>query len=93
MHSQEVHGLFQLLLADSWLEKSEVAQQRLKNLSFIRETLEEEVGLAMLRGAFDDACIFAAHISLLDGILQNGLASVQAEIVRVTRCRDHSGNR
>jgi hypothetical protein len=87
--SQEVQGLFQLLLADTWLKKCEVAQRRLTHLPFIRETLEQEVSLAIQRGARDDARLFAAHISLLDDIQRNGLAAVQAEIVRTTRLRDY----
>ncbi|HEY7339466.1 MAG TPA: hypothetical protein VH591_01175 [Ktedonobacterales bacterium] len=90
--SQEVQGLFQLLSADTWLKKCEVAQRSLVYLSFMRETLEQEVSLAIQRRAFNDARIFAAHISLLDNIQQSGLATVQAEIVRTTRCRDYLGN-
>jgi hypothetical protein len=91
-YSHEVQGLFQLLLADTWLKKSEVAQRRLAQLSFIREALEQEVTLAIQRGAKRDAWIFAAHISLLDDIQRNGLAAVQAEIVRTTSCCDYPGN-
>jgi len=91
-YGHEVQGLFQLLLADTWLKKSEVVQRRLAQLSFIREALEQEVTLAIQRGAKRDARIFAAHISLLDDIQRNGLAAVQAEIVRTSRCRDYPGN-
>ncbi|HKT39932.1 MAG TPA: hypothetical protein VJR48_16265 [Ktedonobacterales bacterium] len=90
--SQEVQGLFQLLRADTWLKKCEVAQRSLVYLSFMRETLEQEVSLAIQRRAFNDARIFAAHISLLDNIQRSGLAAVQAEIVRTTRCRDYPGS-
>ncbi len=91
--SQQIQGLFQLLSADTWLKKSEVAHQRLAHFPFMRETLEQEVDLAIRRGAFDDAYVFAAHISLLDNIQLNGLAAVQAEIIRTTRCRDYLASR
>jgi hypothetical protein len=91
-YRREVQGLFQFISADTWLKKCEVAHRSLAYLSFMRETLEQEVGLAVQRRAFKDARILAAHISLLDNIQQIGLAAVQAEIVRTTRCRDYTGN-
>lgn len=92
MVSEEIQGLFQLLMADTWLKKSEVAWQRLAQLPFIRETLEEEAGLAIERGAGDDAHVFAAHISLLNDIQRYGIAVVQAEIMRTMRCSDYPGS-
>ena len=89
-YRHEVQGLFQLLSADTWLKKCEVARRSRVYLAFMRETLEQEVALAIQRGAKHDARIFAAHISLIDSIQRNGLASVQAEIVRTTRCRDYT---
>jgi hypothetical protein len=91
MVSEDVQGLFQLLMADTWMKKCEVAQQRLAYLPFIRKTLEHEAGLAIQRGARDDAHIFAAHISLLNDIEEYGIAVVQAEIMRTLRCRDYAG--
>ncbi len=91
-YRHEVQGLFQFLSADTWLKKCDVAQRSLAYLSFMRETLEQEVGLAIQRRAFKDAHILAAHISLIDNIQRIGLAAVQAEIVRTTRCRDYIGN-
>lgn len=92
MASAEVQGVFTLLLADDWLKKSEVAQQHWAHMRFIRDALEKESHLAKRRGAMRDACIFAAHVSLLNDIQQFGLAIVQAEIVRAMSCHRSSGN-
>lgn len=93
MMSVGVQGLFQLLGAGTWLKKSEVAQRQLAHASCIRKLLEEEARLALQRGDIDDASNFAAHVSLLNDVERYGLAAVQAEIIRVTRCCAYLGSR
>lgn len=92
MASAEVQGVITLLLADDWLKKSEVAQEYWTHLRFMRDTLEQESHQAKRRGAIRDACIFAAHVSLLNDIQRFGLAVVQAEIVRAMSGHRSSGN-
>ncbi len=85
MVNEQTRGVFELLLAASWLEKCEIAGQYAPYLPCIRDTLEEEASLALQRGDTDDAVLFAAHVSLLDEIERCGVAFVQAQIAQALR--------
>lgn len=85
--SAEVKLLFELLLAEDWLDKSVIMGREKAQLPRIRAILREEARNALARGDGEDADIFAAHVSLLDDIERRGLGPVQAEIVRVMALR------
>jgi hypothetical protein len=91
MASEHALGIFELLLAESWLEKCAVAECYDAYLPCIRDTLEEEAYDALRSGNTDDAFIFAAHVALLDDIARCGVEYVRAEIEAAMWRHDHPG--
>lgn len=87
MMSEQALGVFELLLAENWLEKCAIAQQYAVYLPCIRDTLEEESYLALRRGDTDDAFVFAAHVELLNDIERCGVVLARARIAQaMKRC-------
>ncbi len=87
--TEHVWGIFELLLAETWLEKCDVAERYAAYLPCLRDTLEEEAYDALRIGNTDDAFIFAAHVALLDDIARCGVEYVRAEIEAAMWRHDH----
>lgn len=93
MKAVEREALSQLLMAETWMQKSEVVERYQAQMACLRLVLREEADLAIQRGDISDAHIFAAHVSLIDEIQRQGLSLVQAELLRATERHDYSGSR
>ena len=89
MASEHALGTVELLLAETWLEKCDVAERYAAYLPCLRDTLEEEAYDALRIGNTDDAFLFAAHVALLDDIARCGVEYVRAEIEAATWRHDH----